>query len=141
MSKNTVYIIIIVVGFLAAGVIAYKYIFSSGSAGISDDKIALVKCNNPACNAVYEMSLKKYLNDTQERMRANPLVNSIPALTCEKCGKDSVYRAEKCQNPECGITFLSGIVQGDLPDRCPKCKQSATEESRKKRLAEREQGL
>ena len=140
MSKNTVYIIIIVVGFLAAGVIAYKYIFSSGSAGISDDKMTWVMCNNPACKSEYEMGLKTYFEEVQKR--TNPLMmTQTPGIMCEKCSKESVYRAEKCQNPECGITFLSGIVQGDLPDRCPKCKQSATEESRKKRLAEREQGL
>ena len=141
MSKNTVCIIIIVVCFIAAGVLAYKYIFTSGDSQISADKMTWVKCNNPACNATYEMSLKKYFKDVEER-NTNPMAMTTTSLTCEKCGKDSVYRAVKCENPDCGHVFIEGISgTNDLPDRCPKCKQSATEESRKRTLAEREQGL
>ena len=136
MSKNTTYIIVIVVCFLAAGVVGFKFIFSSGGSGISDDEQYLVKCNNPACEAEYQIGQKTYHDHINERL--NPLVMSVtPAITCEKCGKDSVYRAEKCQNPECGLTFIRGIVPNDLEDRCPDCKHSATEDSRKKRLAER----
>ena len=142
MSKNTVCIIIIVVCFIAAGVLAYKYIFTSGDSQISADKMTWVKCNNPACNATYEMSLRKYIDEVKERASANPMAMTNPPLTCEKCGKDSVYLAVKCENPDCGHVFIEGISgASDLRDRCPKCKQSATEESRKRTLAEREQGL
>lgn len=138
MSKNTTYIIIIVVCFLATGLLAYKFIFSSGGPQISDDKMTWVKCNNPACNAVYEMSLKKYFEEAQKIANANPMLMTNPALTCEKCGKNSVYRAEKCQNPDCGEIFIRGIVPNASEDTCPKCGQSAILESRKARLAEKE---
>jgi predicted RNA-binding Zn-ribbon protein involved in translation (DUF1610 family) len=137
MSKNTIYIIVIVICFLATGLLAYKFIFSSGGSQIPAGEMTWVKCNNPACNAEYEMSLKKYVDETQEIAKANPMLMTNPALTCEKCGKSSVYRAEKCQNPTCGEVFIRGIVPNALEDTCPKCGQSAIEESRKARLAER----
>lgn len=140
MSKNTTYMIIIVVCFLATGLLAYKFIFSSGGPQISEDKMTWVKCNNPACNAVYEMGLRKYLDKSQEIANANPMMMTTPALTCEKCSKNSVYKACKCQNPDCGHVFIEGSSgPNEHPDRCPKCKQSATEESRKARLAEKGQ--
>jgi len=141
MSKNTIYIIIIVVCFLAAAVVAYKFIFSSDGMGISDDKMTWVKCNNPACKAEYEMGEKTYYEEVKKRI--NPLMMAqTPGIKCQKCGKESVYKALKCQNPACGIVFIEGISgANDLPDRCPACKQSATEESRKKTLAEREKNL
>ncbi|KPL23467.1 MAG: hypothetical protein AMJ75_06035 [Phycisphaerae bacterium SM1_79] len=135
--KNTVYIIVIVVCLVGAAVIAYKYIFSSGTPGgiddIPDEEMTWVKCNNPACKAEYEMGLKAYYKETEERLQPNSM--TTPALICEKCGKPSVYRAVKCTNPDCGIVFIRGIVPNDFPDRCPECKRSETEEIRKKRLA------
>lgn len=38
----------------------------------------------------------------------------------------------RCQNPQCGIVFYRGTFPGDFPDRCPKCRHSATEQSLKK---------
>lgn len=135
MSKNTIQILIIVVCFIVAGLLAYKFIFSSGGSQISDDEMTWVKCNNPACGAEYEMGLKKYYDEVQEKASANPLAMSTPALTCQKCSKNSVYRAIKCEN--CGNVFIEGISgANDLPDRCPKCKHSAIEDSRKARLGE-----
>jgi len=139
MSKNTIYIIVIVVCFIITGILAYTFIFSSGGPQISDDEMTWVKCNNPACNAVYEMSLKKYFDEANERAGANPMAMTTPAITCRECGKNSVYQAEKCQNPECGEIFIRGIVPQALEDTCPKCGYSATAESRKARLAERGQ--
>jgi hypothetical protein len=139
MSKNTIYLIVIVVCFILAGILAYTFIFSSDGLQISDDEMIWVKCNNPACNAEYETGKRKYYEEVRERAKANPLVMTSPALTCEKCGKNSIYLAHKCQNPDCGHVFIDGISgSGDLSDRCPKCKQSATEETRKARLAGRE---
>jgi hypothetical protein len=139
MSKNIIYTIVIVVCFLAAAVVAYKFILSPGGTGISDSEMTWVKCNNPACKAEYEMSLNDYLEEVKKRM--NPMMMAqTPAITCEKCGKDSVYKAKKC--PNCGTVFIEGISgASDFSDRCPVCKQSATEESRKKRLAERNSNL
>ena len=79
------------------------------------------------------MSLKEYYKFVTAN--ANPM-GPAPALTCEKCGQPSVYKAEKCQNPACGNVFRSGSVPNDFQDRCPKCKQSATEEIRKARKKE-----
>jgi predicted Zn-ribbon and HTH transcriptional regulator len=135
MSKNTIYTLIIVVCFIGAGVLAYTFIFSSGGSQISDDEMTWVKCNNPACGAEYEMGKRKYYEDVEEKAQANPMAMTSPPLTCEKCGKNSIYRAIKCEN--CGNVFIEGISgANDLSDRCPKCKHSAIEDSRKARLAE-----
>ena len=139
--KNTIYAIVIVVCFVGAGVIAYKYIFTSGSGGGIDDipegSMIWAKCNNPNCKAEYQTGEKAYHKYIREH--GNPMAPSAPPLICKECGEPSVYRAEKCENPDCGIVFIKGSSgQGDHADRCPKCKQSATEESRKRRKAEME---
>ena len=137
MSKNTIYIIIIIVCLLLAAFIAYKFIFSSSGGGIPDDQMTWVKCNNSACNAEYEIPLNKYHQEVEKRL--NPLFPTNTPIACDECNQESIFEACKCQNPNCGIVFLKGISgTNDLDDRCPKCKQSATEESRKERLAERE---
>lgn len=139
MSKNTIYIVIIVVCFIITGILAYTFIFPSNGSQISDDEMTLVKCSNPACEAFNEMGLKKYHDEVRERANANPLAITTPALTCPKCGKNSIYQATKCQKPECGEVFVRGVVPQALEDTCPKCGYSATAESRKARLAERGQ--
>jgi len=139
MSKNAVYIIIIVVCLLVAGFVTYKYVFSDSSGGLSsipEGQMVWVKCNNPACKAEYQMSKRKYHEEVEKRF--NPLVQTTSPITCEKCGQESLYEAIKCSNPECGIIFFKGVVRGDIEDRCPKCKHSAIEDSRKARLAERQ---
>ena len=109
----------------------------SGNDGISDDKMTWVKCSNPSCNAEYDMSEKAFYKAQQERF--NPMARTTPPLTCEKCGKDSLFQAVKCANPACGIVFIRSIAgANDHFDRCPKCKQSETEESRKRRLSGQE---
>ncbi|MBW7989936.1 MAG: hypothetical protein FVQ84_07975 [Planctomycetes bacterium] len=135
-KKKAVMIGIIVVCLGVAGVI----IFGTGSGGggslddIPDDEMTWVKCLNKSCNAEYEMSRKEYFKFVTAN--ANPMAPSAPALTCEKCDEPSVYVAEKCQNAACGIVFRSGAVPNDFPDRCPTCKQSATEEIRNARKRE-----
>jgi len=88
------------------------------------------KCNNPACKALYQTSKKAYFKYVEEH--ANPMDPTVPPMVCEKCGEQSVFRAEKCMNPDCGIVFFRGIVPNDFPDRCPECKRSQTEENRRK---------
>lgn len=133
--KNTVYIIVIVVCLVLAAVISYKYIFTSGSGGgydsIPEGKMTWVKCNNPQCKAEYQISEREYYKAIDERI--NPMVMTAPPLVCKECGKDSVFKAEKCQNPDCGIVFFPGAVPNDFQDRCPKCGQSAEEEKRERR--------
>ena len=82
--------------FLAAVVVAYKFIFSSsGSMGISDDEMTWVKCNNPECKADYEIPLNTYLEEVKKR--TNPfMMTQTPGIMCEKCSKVSVYRIVKC---------------------------------------------
>ena len=133
--KKPIMISVIVVCLVVAGLITFAR-RGGGSGGIDDipdDKMTLVKCNNSSCNAEYEMSEKQYFKQMQERF--NLMARSTLPVTCEKCGKDSVYRAVKCVNPSCGEIFFRDSVPNDIFDRCPKCKQSATEESRKRRLA------
>ncbi len=135
--KNIIYIIVIVVCVVFAAVIAYKYIFSSGSGGINDipeGDATWVKCNNPACKAEYEMSRRDYYKALEANMNPNPMA-APTALSCKECNKPSLYGAVKCQNPDCGIVFIEGIAGPGQSDRCPDCGQSAIEESRKKRLA------
>ncbi|MFC1604309.1 hypothetical protein ACFL5F_04700 [Planctomycetota bacterium] len=135
-KKKPIMIGVIVVCLVIAGLVTFARRGGGGGGidGIPDDKMTWVKCNNPSCKAEYEMSEKQYHKDLQERF--NPMARSTPALACEKCGKDSAYQAFKCPNPSCGTVFIRGIAgQNDFNDRCPKCKQSETEEIRKKRLA------
>ncbi|MHC4684655.1 MAG: hypothetical protein ACYTEW_10145, partial [Planctomycetota bacterium] len=63
----------------------------------------------------------------------DPMAMVAPPVVCESCGSESVYRAEKCQNPDCAIVFFRGSVPNDFADRCPECGRSGTEESRKRR--------
>ncbi len=145
--KNTIYAIVIVVCFVVVGIIAYTYIFNAGSGGgidgIPEGEMIWAKCNNPDCKAEYQMSAKAYHRYMLEN--ANPMAPTAPPLICNECSEKSAYRAQKCENPDCGIVFIEGSSgPATFADRCPKCKQSATEESRKRRKAameaEREAG-
>jgi len=109
----------------------------SGIDSISDEEMTWIKCNNPNCKAEYQMGLKAYHKYMAEH--TNPAALTTQPLICKECGEQSAYRAEKCENPDCGIVFIQGSAgPGDFLDRCPKCKQSATEESRNRRKAARE---
>ena len=137
--KKPIMIGVIVVCLVVAGLITFARRGGGGGGGldtIPSDQMTWVKCNNPGCNAEYEMSEREFYKLQQERL--NPMARTAPPLTCEKCGKDSIYKAEKCANPSCGTVFISGSVPNDFADRCPKCKQSATEEIRKRRLSGQE---
>ena len=85
---------------------------------------------SPDCKAAYQMGKRAYFKYIEEH--ADPMSPSAPALVCKKCGKESIYRAEKCE--KCGLIFLRGTVPNDFADRCPKCKYSETEDVRKRRL-------
>jgi hypothetical protein len=136
-KKKPIMIAVIVVCLGAAGLIFYTR-GSGGGGGIDsipDDEMTWVKCNNPACRAEYEMGRKAYYEAVNERL--DPMAMTAPPLICKECQKPSVFDAEKCANPACGIVFLKGSVPNDFQDRCPKCKQSAEEEKRKARQAGR----
>ncbi|MHC4586876.1 MAG: hypothetical protein ACYS3N_20290 [Planctomycetota bacterium] len=127
--------IIIVCLVLAIAIVFWTWGGSDSSLDdISDKEMTWAKCLNKSCNAEYEMSLKEYFKFMKN---ANPNPMAPPtALTCETCGEPSVYRAEKCQNTACGNVFRMNSVPNDHADRCPKCMQSAIEESRKARKKE-----
>ena len=133
--KNVVYAIVIAVCILVAVVVFVKT-RGKGSAGIDSidaSEQVWVKCRS--CNTSYQMGKKQYYEETSKRMAANPTpMMFTPPLTCQKCGKDAVSLAGKC--PNCGEVFFSGSFPNDHPDRCPKCKHSKTEDSRKARLGQ-----
>jgi len=89
-----------------------------------------VKCNNPDCNAAYEVALSDYYKDLKEKLDKST-ESGIPALTCKNCGKDTLCKGLKCEN--CGAVFIEG---GDSPidyaDRCSNCKISKLEQKRNK---------
>ncbi|MHC4536141.1 MAG: hypothetical protein ACYS6K_19495 [Planctomycetota bacterium] len=133
--NNAVKIGIAIVCLVLAVVIIFWTWGGGGSSidDISDDEVTWVICLNKSCNAEYEMGKKEYFKFMAEV--ATPM-GPQPALTCKTCAEPSVYRAEKCQNEACGIVFRMNSVPNDHADRCPKCMQSAIEESRKARKKE-----
>ena len=138
--KNTIYVVVIAVCLLLACVIAYKFIFNPSGSGSGIDSIPTgettwVKCANKECAVESQMGLQAYYKAVQDRMQPNSM--TTPPLICNTCSEPSVYKAEKCQNPDCGIVFFSGAVPSDFQDRCPECGMSATEEIRKARTAGR----
>lgn len=140
-NKKPIMIGVIVVCIAVAGIITYSR-RSGGGGGIdsiSEGEMTWVKCNNPNCKVEYQMGLKAYHEYIREH--ADVMAMTTPPLICKECGEPSVYGAEKCENPDCGIVFIQGSSGPDtFADRCPKCKQSATEESRKRRKAARDAG-
>ena len=136
-SKKKLFMILIIV--VCLGVAGAVFMGTGRGGGgtiddISDEKMTWVICMNKSCNAQYQMGLKDYYKSVQAN--SNPMAQVAPALTCKECSGQSIYKAVKCQNPACGLVFREGSVPNDHQDRCPKCKQSATEESRKARKRE-----
>ena len=133
--KNTIYGVVILVC-LGLAVMIFLKTRSGGGGGVDQIKrgeMMWVKCNNPNCKAEYQIDSKDYYSALEEKIRANPLSSQTPAIVCQKCGKESVFSAFKCES--CGKVFFYGAVPGDLPDRCPDCKYSKTEAIRKARLS------
>ena len=132
-NKNRhVKILVSVLCLAVAAIILYKT-FANGPnkfAGLAGKKI-WVLCANPNCKAAYQIDEKEYFLYIKQQTAKNPLSTTVPALVCEKCGQESVYRAVKC--PKCGTVFYPGLFENDFPDRCPKCHFSQTEQDRASR--------
>ena len=130
--KNLVYTGVIAACILVAVVVFVKSRGSgSGIEDIEDTEMTWVKCMK--CGEGYEMSLKEYYKQLDEKAKANPSPMPIAhPLTCQKCGQDGIQKAFKCE--QCGETFRAGSVPADFEDRCPSCKYSKTEATRKARL-------
>jgi acetyl-CoA carboxylase beta subunit len=132
--KNLVYVGIIGACILVAAVVFVKT-RSGGAGGINGlgDEQTWVKCSQ--CNQSYQMSLKDFYKEQEEKAKANPTPMPIAhPLTCKKCGKDAVRKAFKCD--KCGEVSFASSVPNDFEDRCPKCKYSAQEAKRKARLGQ-----
>ena len=135
--KNGVYIAVIVVSVALAGFI-FHLTHSTSPGGIESlrrGELIWVKCNNPDCDEAYQIDKKDYFLQIEERIRIHTMPLQTPPLVCEKCGKESVFRAEKCE--KCGKIFFSGAVPNDFSDRCPDCGYSKTEAIREARKATR----
>ncbi len=136
--KNVVYAVIIAACLIvAAGV--YWWTHRSGPSGIDAidaSKVVWVKCK--ACGATYEIPERQYYKELEDKARARPTAMMFtPPLTCQKCSKDAVLKADKCD--KCGTIFFSGTVPSDYQDRCPQCKYSRTEADRQEVLRQRQQ--
>jgi predicted RNA-binding Zn-ribbon protein involved in translation (DUF1610 family) len=138
-KKKPIMIGVIVVCLVAAGLIAYQ----SGGGKVGKPtrfkkEPTWVICRNPNCKAQYEISKWDYFDYIEKN--ADPRSMMAPALPCEECGEESVYRAAKCEKEECGLVFEVGWKRGDYEDRCPKCGHSQIERERKDAAAKRRAG-
>jgi phage FluMu protein Com len=127
--KNTIYGAVIAACLVVAVVVFVTTHGKHGRGldGLSDAELIWVKCAK--CGQSYQMGLKQYYKELEEKARANPTPMPIPhPLTCQKCGKDGVRKAFKCE--KCGEVSFEGSVPMDYSDRCPKCKHSNTEANR-----------
>jgi DNA-directed RNA polymerase subunit RPC12/RpoP len=135
-KKKAVMIAVVIACLAAAGVVTY--VTSSGGGGgietIERGQLMWVKCNNPDCGAEYQIDQRDYYKYLEE----HPQGPGAPAMVCEKCKEESVFRAEKCE--KCGTVFFYESVADDLPDRCPSCGYSKMEEKRKAAREARQQG-
>ncbi|AQQ70996.1 hypothetical protein SMSP2_01360 [Limihaloglobus sulfuriphilus] len=128
MKKKWVMTVIIIGCFAVSGVIYYHNnktidVFSS-----MEGKTMWMLCCNSKCRASFEIPQKDYFEFQKEN--SNPASLGAAPMICEKCKEKSAFAAEKC--PECGNVFLPNSITGDFADRCPECKYSQTQESRKK---------
>lgn len=88
---------------------------TKGIGTVPDGETVWVKCSNPACGASYEMPLKEYYTKVEKKVA----YSSVPPIDCEKCGKESVFRAIKCKS--CGEVFFPNARSSDGMNKCPKC--------------------
>jgi len=134
--KKPIMIVVIVVCLGVAGLVLFSGGNDGGIDSIPESEMKWVKCNNKACNAEYQMSAREYFKELQANLNPNPMASAPPAITCEKCGKPSVFAAIKCSNPDCGKVFIEGSAgQDDYHDRCPACGKSEVEDRANRRKA------
>jgi len=87
-----------------------------------------VKCSNSDCEHGWQMDRTDYFVYLKEHQ--DPASMEPPAIVCPECGKESGFRAEKCD--KCGLVFKRGSVPHDFADRCPSCSFSETEDRRRR---------
>ncbi len=135
--KKPIMIVIIVVCLGGAGLLLFRGGSDGGTDDIPESAMKLVKCNNPACGAEYEMSKRQYFKDLQANMNPNPMAAAgTPAITCKECSKPSLFPAIECPNADCGTVFIEQSAgPNDYHDRCPKCGRSEVEDRPKRQQA------
>jgi predicted RNA-binding Zn-ribbon protein involved in translation (DUF1610 family) len=106
----------------------YQNSHFSGIEDIPSSDMVWVKCLDPNCGAEYQMRKRDYFQYLVNHQ--DPMSIMAPAIVCNKCGKETVYRAEKCA--KCGLVFRRSSIPHDFADRCPECGYSSTEDMRKK---------
>ena len=131
--KNIIYAGVIGVSVIVAAVVFLGGGSDEGAAALTDEDTMWVKCVR--CNAAYEMGQKSFYEQLEEKTKANPTPMPVAQpIACRECGKDGIVEAVKCE--KCGEVFRKNSVPNDFPDRCPKCKHSATEAAREARKRE-----
>jgi len=114
---------------LAVAITLTKSPEKSGLDSIKDSEMMWVKCSNPDCANEYQMGTKEYFKTIQKSLDPNALART-PALVCPKCGKTSVYKANKCE--KCGKIYFPGVASPKFLDKCSECGYSKIEERIKK---------
>jgi len=145
-QKKTLFAIIIICLILAGFITyqknaAYKKKEAAEQTGIESippGEKTWIKCSNPDCKAEYQIPKREYFENIKQLSFSDvnylmpyhdPNAKPTPPVTCNVCGKEDAYRAEKCQ--KCGLIFDRGTVRIDFVDRCPDCGFSKIEADRK----------
>lgn len=117
-KKKVVMVVVIVVCLAVAAAITLRGGGGGGLKDISDKAMIWMLCRNQDCEGSYQMGLKVFFKDIEEYNIAHPMTMTTPPLVCEKCGEESLYRAEKCA--KCALIFeRSSMGANDFSDRCP----------------------
>ena len=127
--KNYIYISIIIIG-LSSVVLAILWRRHGSREGIeliSEAEQTWVICLSGQCGKSWQMGLKEFC--TKQMKAAEASFSGTAVIDCPHCGKKSVVEAFKCE--KCGKVSPKGIVPGDVSDRCPHCKHSASEVKRR----------
>ncbi len=126
MAENQKNIVLVVIVAICLGAAVYSFVNKKDSTTDSIQKMRgseiWVKCRE--CDTSYTMDKAEYFDFIRQATTVQ-----TPALTCQECGKDSVYRAVKCG--QCGEVFFYGTNQVDYADRCPHCNYSESEQQSK----------
>ncbi|MHC4456142.1 MAG: hypothetical protein ACYS0I_03450 [Planctomycetota bacterium] len=135
-TKKIVMVAIIIACLIAAAVIALmsRAGGTSGYETIDAKEMMWVKCANPDCGAEYEMNKQEYHKTAHEKKTLSDMFVT-PALVCNECSEESIYKAVKCGN--CSKVFFYGAMgRQEFGDKCPECGYSETKEKRTSRRTE-----
>ena len=105
-----------------------------GPDSIPEEKMIWVTCRNEKCVANYEIPMREYYRQLEEAVKQSGTMTLMaPALICEKCNEESLYKAFKCL--KCELVFEGSAKKGQFEDTCPKCGYSDIERLRKEKAA------